>query len=116
MAAYERFHVPRRCGDAESSCEPLEQAGVLGKMTGPVEAAKNGVEIAKRDIFDQMRRVEQQRALIGKLERDDLHDRLPGARRLLSYMERTLAEFQCNYSAAEEQFARARADAKESSR
>jgi hypothetical protein len=26
----------------------------LGEMTGPAEAAKNGVEIAKRHIFDQM--------------------------------------------------------------
>ena len=80
-------------------------------MTGPAEAAKNGVEIAQRHLFDQIRRIEQQRALIGKLERDDLHDRLPSARRLLLDMERTLAEFQCNYSAAQEQFARVRADA-----
>jgi hypothetical protein len=56
-----------------------------------------------------MRRIEQQRALTAKLEPDDLHDRLPDARRLLSDMERTLAEFQCNYSAAQEQFARASA-------
>jgi hypothetical protein len=39
---------------------------------GRARRRKTIVKIAKRHHFDQMRRIEQQRALIAKLERDDL--------------------------------------------
>ena len=71
----------------------------------PAEAAKQTVEIGKRHILNQQRRIAQHNELIVKLERDGHRDLIADARRLLAEMKQTLAEMEAHKAAAEERLA-----------
>jgi hypothetical protein len=76
-------------------------------MRTPAEAAKNTVEIAKRHIAGQGRRID---ALIKRLERDGHIDLVAEAVRQLSAMRDTLAQMEADYTAARERLAQATVD------
>ena len=69
-------------------------------MPGPAEAAKNTV--GKGHIIDQCLRIERQRELIVRLERDGHVELVLEAVRLLTEMEKALAQMDADYAAARE--------------
>jgi hypothetical protein len=79
-------------------------------MDDPAVAAKQLVELSKRHIVVQERRIAQQRALVAKYLRDDDVARLPGARLVLEWMEKQLAQMTVAHAAAEENLSKLRAD------
>ena len=79
-------------------------------MRTPAEAAKNTIEIAKRHIAGQCQRIEQQYALIKRLERDGHIDLVAEAVRQLAAMRDTLAQMEADYAAARERLAQATVD------
>ena len=76
-------------------------------MSSTAEAAKNRVEIGKRHILDQRLRIERQRELIERLERDGSPDLVANAVRLLAEMEQACGR---RYAAGQERLSEATVD------
>jgi hypothetical protein len=74
-------------------------------LLSPKPAAKTQtpVEIGRANILDQRRRVERQRDLIAKLERDGSHDLVAEPVRILGEMEQTLVQMGSYHDATKEQ-------------
>ena len=70
-------------------------------MSNPAAEAQTPVEIGKTNILHQRRRVERQRVLIARLERDGPPD-LVTAVRILGEMEQALARMEAHHAAAQE--------------
>ena len=66
-------------------------------------AAQTTVEIGKKNILDQRRRIERQRGLIARLENDDSPDSVAEAVRILGEMKQALAQMEAHHAAAQEQ-------------
>ncbi len=73
-------------------------------------AAKKTVEVGKKQILDQRLRIERQRDLIARHERDGYPDLVVDAVRLLSEMERALARMEAHYTKAQEHLAQVTVD------
>jgi hypothetical protein len=71
-------------------------------MTDPAVTAKQLVDLARKNIEDQLRRIAPQRELMAKYERDDDVARLSGARLVLERMQKQLAQMTAAHVAAEE--------------
>lgn len=70
--------------EARTACrEPLRRHGRFLGMTSTAEAAKNTIEIGKKHILDQRLRIERQRELIQRHERDGYPGLVADAIRLL---------------------------------
>jgi hypothetical protein len=76
-------------------------------MTNSVSAAETTVGISKKNILDQRLRIERQRALIPRLERDGSFDLVDDAVRVLGEMERVLAQMEAHCGAAQEHLVKA---------
>jgi hypothetical protein len=61
-------------------------------MSDPAVTAKQLVDLARKNIEDQQRRIARQRELMAKYERDDDVARLSRAHRVLVKMQRSLTE------------------------
>ena len=72
-------------------------------MPNPGAEIETPVEIGKTNIVDQRRRVERQRELIARLERDSSPDLVADAVRILGEMEQALARMEAHHAAAQEQ-------------
>ena len=79
-------------------------------MSSTAEAAKNTVEIGKRHILDQRLRIERQRELIARLERDGSPDLVANAVRLLAEMEQACGRMEAEYAAGQERLSEATVD------
>ena len=55
------------------------------------EVAKKSVEVGRKHILDQQLRIERQRVLLAKLERDEHPDGVARARGVVAKMEQALA-------------------------
>jgi hypothetical protein len=77
-------------------------SGRFYDMSGTAAAAKKTVEIGKKQILDQRLRIERQRHLIARHERDGYPDLVADAVRMLDEMERALARMQAHYAKAQE--------------
>jgi hypothetical protein len=75
-------------------------------MTNSVSAAETTVEISKKNILQRLR-IERQRALIPRLERDGSFDLVDDAVRVLGEMERVLAQMEAHCGAAQEHLVKA---------
>jgi hypothetical protein len=75
-------------------------SGRFYDMSNPVAAAETTIEIGKKNILDQRLRIERQRALIARLERDGSLDLIPHAVRVLGQMEQALAQMEAHHVAA----------------
>ena len=71
-------------------------------MDDPAVTAKQLVDLAKKHIEDQQCRIERQRELLAKYERDDDVARLSGARLVLERMQKQLAQMTAAHVAAED--------------
>ena len=71
-------------------------------MTDPAVTAKQLVDLARKNIEDQQRRIALQRELVARYERDDDVARLSGARLVLERMQKQLAQMTAADVAAEE--------------
>jgi hypothetical protein len=69
-------------------------------MPNPGAEIETPVEIGKTNIVDQRRRVERQRELIARLERDSSPDLVADAVRILGEMEQALARMEAHHAAA----------------
>ena len=74
-------------------------------MENPALSAKQLVDLARKHIEDQQRRIVGQRELMAKYERDDDIARLSEARRVLEKMQDQLAQMTAAHVAAEEHLA-----------
>jgi ribosomal 50S subunit-associated protein YjgA (DUF615 family) len=72
--------------------------------------AKRLADLAQDSIEDQERRIARQRQLVGKYLRDDDVARLPGARLVLEWMEKQLAQMTVAHAAAEENLSKLTVD------
>ena len=79
-------------------------------MSDTAAAAKKTVEIGKKQILDQRLRIERQRHLIARHERDGHPDLVADAVRILGEMERVLAQMEAHYAAAQEHLVKATVD------
>jgi hypothetical protein len=79
-------------------------------MSSNAEAAKNRVEVGKKHILDQRLRIERQRELIVRLERDGSPDLVANAIRLLAEMEQACGRIEREYAAAQERLSEATMD------
>jgi hypothetical protein len=79
-------------------------------MGDPALTAKQLVEVAKKHIEEQERRIAQQRQLMANYERDDDVARLSGARLVLERMQKQLAQMTKAHVAAEEHLAKLTVD------
>ena len=79
-------------------------------MDDPAVTAKQLVDLARKNIEDQRRRIAQQRELMAKYERDDDVARLSGARRILEKMQKQLAQMTAAHVAAEEHLSKLMVD------
>ncbi len=79
-------------------------------MDDPAVTAKQLVDLARKNIEDQQRRIAQQRELMAKYERDDDVARLSGARRILERMQKQLAQMAAAHVAAEEHLSKLTVD------
>ena len=70
-------------------------------MPNPTAETQTPVEIGKTNILDQRRRIERQRELIARLERDGSPD-FADAVRILGEMEQALAGMEVHHAAAQE--------------
>jgi hypothetical protein len=70
-------------------------------MTDPAVTAKQLVDLARKNIEDQQRRIARQRELMAKYERDDDVARLSVARLVLEQMQKQLAQMTAAHVAAE---------------
>ena len=75
----------------------------LYDMPNPTAEAQTPVEIGKTNILDQRRRIDRQRELIARLERDGSPDLVADAVRILGEMEQALAQMEAHHAAAQEQ-------------
>jgi DNA repair exonuclease SbcCD ATPase subunit len=71
-------------------------------MTDPAVTAKQLVDLARKNIEDQQRRIARQRELMARYERDDDVARLSQAHRALEKMQKQLARMTAAHAAAEE--------------
>ena len=79
-------------------------------MTDPAITAKQLVDLAIKNIEDQQCRIVRQRELMANYERDDDVARLSGARLVLEWMEKQLAQMTAAHVAAEEHLAKLSVD------
>jgi hypothetical protein len=79
-------------------------------MDDPALTAKQLVELAKKHIEEQERRIAQQRQLMANYERDDDVARLSGARLVLERMQKQLAQMTKAHVAAEEHLSKLTVD------
>ena len=79
-------------------------------MTDPAVTAKQLVDLARKHIEDQQRRIARQRELMARYERDDDVARLSEARRVLEKMQKQLARTTAAHVAAEEHLAKLTVD------
>ena len=79
-------------------------------MSSTAEAAKNTVELGKKHILDQRLRIERQRELIARLERDGSPDLVANAVRLLAEMEQACGRMEAEYAAGQERLSEAAVD------
>jgi hypothetical protein len=79
-------------------------------MTDPAVTAKQLVDLARKNIEDQQRRIARQQELMTKYERDDDVARLSGARLLLERMQKQLAQMTAAHVAAEEHLSKLTVD------
>jgi septation ring formation regulator EzrA len=79
-------------------------------MDDPAVTAKQLVELSKKHIEDQLRRIAQQRELVAKYERDDDVARLSGVRRVLERSQKQLAQMTAAHAAAEEHLSKLTVD------
>jgi hypothetical protein len=77
-----------------------------GRFYDMATAAKKTVEIGKKQILDQRLRIERQRHLIARNERDGYPDLVADAVRMLGEMERALARMEAHYAKAQEHLGR----------
>jgi hypothetical protein len=66
----------------------------------PAAEMQTPVEIGKANILDQRRRIEGQQDLIARLERDGSPDLVADPARILSQMERALAQMEAHQAQA----------------
>jgi hypothetical protein len=85
----------------------------LYDMPNPAVGAQTPAEIGKTNILDQRRRIDRQRELIARLERDGSPDLVAEAVRVLGEMEQALAQMEAHHAAAQEQRPEASVAAKE---
>jgi hypothetical protein len=71
-------------------------------MPNSAADAQTPVEIGMTNILDQRRRIECQRELIARLERDGSPDLITDAVRILGEMEQALAAMEAHHAAAQE--------------
>ena len=79
-------------------------------MTDPAVTAKQLVDLARKNIEDQQRRIARQQELMTKYERDDDVAWLSGARLLLERMQKQLAQMTAAHVAAEEHLSKLTVD------
>ena len=79
-------------------------------MTDPAVTAKQLVDLARKNIEDQQRRIARQLELMAKYERDDDVARLSGARLVLERMQKQLEQMTAAHAAAEEHLAKLTVD------
>ena len=79
-------------------------------MDDPAVTAKQLVDLAKKHIEDQQCRIERQRELLAKYERDGDVARLSGARLVLERMQRQLAQMTAAHAEAEAHLAKLTVD------
>ena len=79
-------------------------------MSSTAEAAKNTVELGKKHILDQRLRIERQRELIARLERDGSPDLVANAVRLLAEMEQACGRMEAEYAAGQQRLSEATVD------
>jgi hypothetical protein len=87
--------------------------GLGGRFYGMPDAAvaaKKTVEVGKKQILDQRLRIDRQRHLIARHERDGHPDLAADAVRMLGQMERALAEMEAHYARAQEHLAQVTVD------
>ncbi|MGO9049118.1 MAG: hypothetical protein ACLQFW_19930 [Xanthobacteraceae bacterium] len=79
-------------------------------MDDPAVTAKQLVDLARKNIEDQQRRIARQRELMAWYERDDDVARLSGARLVLARMQKQLAQMTAAHVAAEENLSKLTVD------
>jgi hypothetical protein len=79
-------------------------------MTDPALTAKQLVDLARKHIEDQQRRIARQRELIAQYEQDDDVARLSEARRIFEKMQKQLARTTAAHVAAEEHLSKLTVD------
>lgn len=79
-------------------------------MDDPAETAKQLVDLARKHIADQQRRIVRQRQLMAKYEQNDDVARLSDARRVLERMQKHLAQMTAAHVAAEEHLSKLTVD------
>ena len=79
-------------------------------MDDPAVTAKQLVDLARKNIEDQQRRIARQRELMAKYERDDDVARLSEARRVLEKMQKQLGRMTAAHVAAEEHLSKLTVD------
>ena len=79
-------------------------------MTDPAVTAKQLVDLARKNIESQQRRIARQRELMAKYERDVDVARLSGARLVLERMQKQLAQMTAAHVAAEEHLSKVAVD------
>jgi predicted oxidoreductase len=79
-------------------------------MTDPAVTAKQLVDLARKHIEDQQRRIARQRELMAKYERDDDVARLSEARRILGKMQKQLVRTTAAHVAPEEHLSKLTVD------
>ena len=79
-------------------------------MDDPAETAKQLVDLARKHIADQQRRIVRQRELMAKYEQNDDVARLSDVRRVLERMQKHLAQMTAAHVAAEEHLSKLTVD------
>jgi hypothetical protein len=79
-------------------------------MDDPAVLAKQLVDLARKNIEEQEYRIVGQRQLIAKYEQEDDVARLPGARLVLEWMQKQLAQMTKAHVAAEEHLSKLTVD------
>jgi hypothetical protein len=79
-------------------------------MDAPAVLAKQLVDLARKRIEEQECRIVRQRQLMGKYEQEDDVARLPGARLVLEWMQKQLAQMTKAHVAAEEHLSKLTVD------
>jgi hypothetical protein len=79
-------------------------------MDAPAVLAKQLVDLARKRIDEQECRIVRQRQLMGKYEQEDDVARLPGARLVLEWMQKQLAQMTKAHVAAEEHLSKLTVD------
>jgi hypothetical protein len=94
------FTTYNKQGRAELS----RRLSLLNRMLAkaPAETRGSAFKTTKKHILDQRLRIERQRELIAKLERDGTPDALADARWRLAMMEHTLARMEAEYTSEPE--------------